>query len=346
MLVGQARAVARRWVDAEASGLPGFAGAFYHGSTNWLPDDAPLPPNSDLDLMIVLADDYPLMKPGKFSYRGVLLEVSSLSSAELRSPDLVLGQSHLAGSFRTPGIIADPTGRLTTFQAAVSRDYAKRHWVRRRCEHARDKVLQNLQSLREANPFHDQVAAWLFATGVTTHVLLVAGLENPTVRRRYVAVRELLNVYDHASFYEPLLELLGAAHLSRARVTQHLAALATAFDAAIGVIKTPFPFAADLTAQARPIAIDGSRALIERGDHREAIFWMVATYSRCQKMFHHDAPEELQDRFTDGYRLLLDDLGISSSAALQERGEQVQGFLPQVWAVAEAIMAANPAIEA
>src|SRR5262249_46822219 len=161
---------------------------------------------------------------------------------------------------------------------------------------------------------HDQVAAWLFATGVTTHVLLVAGLKNPTVRRRYLAARELLAEYRVPDFYPTLLELLGCAQMSRARAEQHLAALADVVDIAKTVVKTPFFFASDISAIARPIAIDGSRELIERGYHREAIFWMVATYSRCQKVLSHDAPVNVQERFTPGYRQLLGDLGITSFA--------------------------------
>ncbi len=176
MLVKQAKAVARQWVVEEAGGIPGFCGAFYHGSTAWLPDDATQPATSDVDVMVVLADPNPPVKPGKFRYRGVLLEASYLLSDQLRSPELVLGQSHLAGSLRAPSIILDPSGRLTALQMAVAKDYAKRRWVYRRCEHARDKVLRNLQALSGSEPFHDQVTAWLFGTGVTTHVLLVASL--------------------------------------------------------------------------------------------------------------------------------------------------------------------------
>jgi hypothetical protein len=345
MIVKHAKDVVCQWVLEEATKAPGFYGAFYHGSTNWLPDDAALPATSDLDVMVVLADPNPPVKPGKFIYRDVLLEVSYLPSDQLQSPDLILGQSHLAGSFRTPSIISDPSGQLTKLQAAVSREYAKRQWVYKRCEHARSKVLRNLQSLNESEPFHDQVTAWLFATGVTTHVLLVAGLKNPTVRRRYLAARELLGEYGYLDFYETLLELLGCAQMSRERVEHHLAALTNAFDAAKAVVKTPFFFASDLSDIARPIAIDGSRELIERGYHREAIFWMVATYSRCQKTLYHDAPVEMQDRFSPGYRQLLGDLGITSPADLQQRGEQVREFLPRLWEVAEAIIAANPGIE-
>jgi hypothetical protein len=173
----------------------------------------------------------------------------------------------------------------------------------------------------------------------------VAGLKNPTVRRRYVAARELLADYRRLDFYETLLELLGCARMSRARVEQHLAALAAVFDAAKAAIATPFFFASDISDIARPIAIDGSRELIERGCHREAIVWMVATYSRCQKALYHDAPVEMRDRFSPGYRLLLGDLGITSFTDLQRRGEQIKAFLPRLWEVAEAIMAANPEIE-
>jgi hypothetical protein len=345
MQVKEAKEIARQWVAEKASSTAGFSGAFYAGSTNWLPDDAILPATSDLDLWVVLADPNAPEKLGKFTYRDVLLEVSYVARDQLESPEAILGDYHMAGSFRTPGIIADPSGQLTRLQAAVSKDYAKRRWVLKRCEDARDRILRNLRSLHEAQPFHDQVTSWLFATGVTTHVLLVAGLKNPTVRRRYVAVRELLTNYGRLDFYEALLELLGCAQMSRARAEQHLAALVDVFDVAKTVVKTPFAYTADLSAIARPVAIDGSRDLIEAGDHREAIFWMVATYARCQKVLYQDAPSELRDRFDPGFRQLTGDLGITSFADLEHRGEQVRVFLPGVWAVAEAIIAANPGIE-
>lgn len=344
MLVKQAKAIAHQWVVENASQVPGFYGAFFHGSTNWLPDDSPLPRTSDVDVMVVLADPTVPNKLGKFIYQGVLLEVSYLPSDQLQSPELVLGQYHLAGSFRAPGIIADPSGQLTKLQAAVTKDYAKRHWVVKRCEHARDKVLHGYP-LDEVAPFYDQVVAWLFPTGIMCHVLLVAGLKNPTVRQRYMATRELLAEYGHMDLYDTLLEMLGCAQLSQARAETHLVALAEVFDAAKAVIKTSFFFAADISEVARPVAIDGSRGLIARGFHREAIFWMVATASRCQKVLAHDAPVELRERFRSGYQGLLGDLGITSFADLQRRMVQVRRLLPRVWEVAQAILAVNPAIE-
>ena len=344
MIAKEAKAIARRWVMEEAAETPGFLGAFFHGSINWLADEAVFPATSDLDLMIVFAEPPPV-KLGKFIYQGVMLEVSYLPLDQLQSPEVILGQSHLAGSFKGSSIILDPSGQLSQLQTVVSQDYAKRQWVRKRCEHARDRILQYLQGVNASAPFHDQVMPWLFATGITTHVLLVAGLKNPTVRRRYMATHDLLAAYGHLDFYETLLEMLGCAHMSRTQVEHHLAALTAVFDVAKTVIKTPFFFASDLSDLARPIAIDGSRELIERGYHRETIFWIVVTYSRCQMVLYHDASREMRDHFTPGYRRLLAELGITSFADFQQRGEQLKRLLPRLWEMTEAIMAANPDIE-
>jgi hypothetical protein len=345
MLVREARDVARQWVIDEAANLPGFVGAFHTGSTIWLPDESVLPATSDVDVMLVLDDPDPPQKPGKIAYQGVILDVSYLAAGGVRSAEQVLRHYHLAGSFRCPNVIVDPSGNLTAMQTVVSHQFARRHWVRQRCEHAASTVHRHLDGLRSADALHGQVMAWLFGTGVTTHLLLVAGLRNPTIRTRYLAARDLLAEYGQISFYLELLALLGCAEMTRQQATQHLTALADAFDAASAVIRSPFIFASDLSAQARPIAIDGSRDLIERGDQREAIFWIVATYARCMAVFHQDAPA-LTERYETGLWHLLADLGIDSPADLRRRDERVRAFLPSVWAVADAIVAANPEIQA
>jgi hypothetical protein len=345
MLIKDVKNKARQWVSEEAVGIPGFRGALFHGSINCLPDDALMPATSDVDVLIVLdSTDLP-NKLGILRYKRVTLEVSYLSTAEIQSPEQILGVSHLAGSFRGSSVIMDPSGRLAKLQEVVSRDYAKREWVYRRCEHARRKVLGHMDGLSDSEPFHDQVTHWLFGTGVTTHILLVAGLKNPTVKRRYLAVRQLLAEYGRLNFYDTLLEMLGCEHMSKSRAEHHLTVLAEAFDAAKTVIKTPFVFASDISHVARPLAIVSSRDLIERGYHREAVFWIVATYSRCQKVLYHDAPAEIRDSFTPGYGDLLADLGITSFNDLQQRSDQVKSALPDIWSVAEGIMKVNPEIE-
>jgi hypothetical protein len=345
MTVKQAREAARHWVVEDASCIPGFCGAYTAGSTNWLPDDADLTTTSDFDIMVVLTDLNRSGKRCKFIYRDILIEVSYVGNDQLESSDLVLSDYHLAPSFRTTNIMLDPSGHLTALLGIVCRDYARRRWVRQRCANARNKVLGCLRSINEEAPLYDQAIACLFAAGITTHVLLVAGLRNPTVRTRYMTVRELLADYGHVEFHETLLELPGSARISRGRVCQHLATLTDLFDSAKSAIKTPFPFASDISDSARPIAIDGSLELIERGYYREAMFWIAVTHSRCQKVLSADALGELTLSFKDSYRELVGDLGIASFAELHRRCAEVERILPGVWGLAEAIIAMNQEIE-
>ncbi|MCA9876200.1 MAG: hypothetical protein KC442_00395, partial [Thermomicrobiales bacterium] len=323
--VGDAREIARRWVADAGGRTPGFAGAFLHGSINWLPDDAHLPETSDLDVMVVLEGGAPVQKPGKFRYDSVLLEVSHLTLAEVATPEQVLSNAHLAGSFHRPSVLADPTGHLDALQQEVARHYAAEAWVLRRCADVEAKMRRPFPP--PAAPFPDQVNAWLFPTGLTTHLLLVAGLRNPTVRLRYLAVRDLLAEQDRLDAYDGLLADLGVLGLTPQRATAHLDALEAAFLAAAGVIRSPFFFAADISAAGYPVAIEGARELIARGDHREAVFWLAATAVRCQQVFAADAPE-LLPRHEPGFRALLAELGLHDWADLLARREAMLARLP------------------
>ncbi|SEG97178.1 hypothetical protein SAMN05444920_110257 [Nonomuraea solani] len=328
MRIEQARRIARQWVLEEGAALPGFGGAFLTGSALWDDPRAELAPASDVDVMLVAE---PAVRLGKFAYRGVILEVSSIPG--LGSPHEVLSDYHLAGSLHLPGVLADPSGRLAELQRVVARDFAERPWVLARCTNAMDRVRGWINGMDESAPLPDQVAAWLFGTGVTTHVLLVAALRNPTVRRRYAAVRDLLAEHGRASYHESLLDLLGCAGLAAARVERHLAALERVFDAAAPVHAPSYPFASDITELARPIAIDGTRELIRRGLHREAVFWLVATYARC--LAKRAAAGE--SGHEDGLRELLADLDAESFADRRHRGNLVLAALPELWQTAMAL---------
>lgn len=137
--------------------------------------------------------------------------------------------------------------------------------------------------------------------------------------------------------------LLGCARLSAARTGHHLDELARTFDAAAEVARTPFFFSGDITAGARPVAIDGSRYLVERGDHREAVFWIIATFARCHTVLAADAPELHQARLP-AFRDAVADLGVTSTDDLLRRGERVIAFLPELRRTAEKILSAGTGI--
>lgn len=345
MNVKTARERATQWVLDTGCRLPGFAGAYTVGSVNWLADEDEHPVTSDVDVKVVLDVEQLPENSGKFVHLGVLLDVSFVAFEALRSPEDVLGHYHLAAGFCKPGVIVDPTGHLTQLHSVVAREYAKRLWVERRCEHVRVAVLDWIGRIQQARHYHDQVTCWLFAAGAMAHLVLVAGLENPTIRRRYQAARQVLARCGHLDYHETLLACMGCAHLTRERVEQHLDAVADVFDCASRVIVTPYRFAGDISARGRPVSIGGSRGLIERGMHREAVFWLVTTYSRCQAVLMNDASVETREKYARGYGQLLSDLGIGSFDDLNKGGEQIRDALPRLGEIAQAIIEANPQIE-
>ncbi|MFI6292718.1 hypothetical protein ACIBEJ_14105 [Nonomuraea sp. NPDC050790] len=319
MNVQEARQAAARWV----AGIE-CEGAFLSGSAAWLAPDETLPPASDVDVFVVTGERR--RKLGKFRFEGALLEATYLTWERIPSAAAILGDYHLAGAFKDDNVLADPSGRLRELQRAVGPAWAEPHWVRERCEHAESGILKGLAAMDEAQPYPARVMRVLFAAGVTTHVLLTAGLRNPTVRLRYPAVRMMLMPYGRAALYEGLLELLGSERMGPGRVERHLAAMTRVFDQAALVENAPYPFASDISPQARHIAVDGSRELIERGLHREAMFWIAVTYARSLLILGGDSP---------GFHEMLADLRIG---ALEERAAAVRAFLPRLRRAAEGII--------
>ena len=343
MLVAHAKAQLREWVAEQTRLHPEIAGAYTTGSINWLPDNAELAASSDVDVWLVGAGDAaPRVAVGKRAYRGLIIDASLIAFGQLPSADAILGDYHLAPAFWKPNVVFDPTGRLATLQAAVAASFADTRWVRERCAHARDNVIRNVRSIDEAPSLVDAQIGCLFAAGVTAHVLLTAGLRNPTVRTRYIAVRELLAQHDRLDIYDTLLSLLGCLDADRGQTERHLASTTEAFELARSVAKTPFPFSADISEIGRAIAIDGSRELIERGDHRGAMFWIAVTAARCRKILLADAPDLITSTAW-GHDDLFASLGMGTADDLRARGAMIAAELPDICAVAESISRANGA---
>ncbi|MHB1317559.1 MAG: hypothetical protein ACYCYF_02965 [Anaerolineae bacterium] len=342
MRAGDARRVAAEWVEQVASRLPGFEGAYLAGSIVGLADGEEAAPSSDVDIVLVSPHGVTLPGMGKTVYRGALLEATNLHWDLLSSPEAVLPAYHLAGSFRVDTIIADPAGRLRALQREVAAGFARRTWVRRRCLDAFEKSAAGLASIDPREPFHQQVLSWVFPTGVMAHVPLVAALRNPTVRRRYAAVRQVLAEYGRADVYDQLLDLLGC-RMTPAQVAGHLPGLSAMFDDAAAIGRTPFSFSSDISALARPIAIGGSEEMIRSGDHREAVFWMVVTAARCQAILAADAPG-LRQAHAPAFEALMADLGLHGASDLQRRAQEAARFLPALWEAAGDILHRNNGI--
>ncbi|MEU5531257.1 hypothetical protein ABZ744_30425 [Micromonospora chersina] len=334
MRVGAARAVAVEWVREEMRRDPSIGGAFFSGSTVGLPDDAVLPSWSDVDVLLVR--DGPAAKVGKFVHRRVLLEVSALTWAELGSPADVLGSWVFAPMFRRDAVIADPSGRLAAIRDRVAAGFADPVWVRRRCAGVRRRIEDGLARRDERASLAEQVLGWVFPTSLLAVWPAVAGLRDPTVRRRYVRAREVLAAHGFADRYEELLGSLDGGGVGPDRVREHLAGVAATFDEAARVARTPFPFVADLSAAGRPVVLDGSAELVAAGAHREAMFWVVVTFARCHAVLAVDAPGR-ERVLRPAFEAAVADLGVLSAADRRRRAAELLGSLPRWQAVADAV---------
>jgi len=106
----------------------------------------------------------------------------------------------------------------------------------------------------------------------------------------------------------------------------------------------PFFFSTMIGDFARPIAIEGSRAMIASGQHREAAFWIALVHTLCQKAVATDGSSADQSQVTPGYERLVSAFGLASLADRQQRIEQLPALLSRVWEATEAMRVANPNI--
>jgi len=293
--------------------------------------------------MVVIDGEMP-GKGGKFLYQDVLLEGTYLPAGSLADSEAVLASYHTAHALATGVMLDDPTGWLEKRMTDVRRQFPHRSRVEARSRTALDASLNGLAAPASRDTLALQAQSWVFPTGITTHALLVAGLRNPTVRRRYETTRALLAEHGRLDLHEHLLGLLGSERWTPAEAERHLEAVARLYDAAIPVDAPGYRFAGDVTALARPISIDGSRDMIARGYHREAAFWLVVAGSRALQKLAQGQRRDLVAIHESPYRALLAGLGIATDADFLARRDRALALLPEVDRAAQAIMDATPEI--
>jgi hypothetical protein len=344
VLIAEARERARGWVRQNAAREPGFAGAFFTGSSGELQADAALPPTSDVDIVVVLDVRTAPPKLGTIVIDGLVLEVTYAALAEFDDTAAVARNYHLANSFRRDQLIADPTGRLAELRDAIAPFFHDPEAILARCDNALDRIRSGLAEIDATAAWQQQVMGWMFSTSITTHVVLVAALRNPTVRLRYAAARAVLVGLGRLDMYDELLDQLGVRDLQAATIARQLDELEPLFDDAVGAASTPFFFSSDISDGARHIVFEGSHALIADGLHREAVFWIIATYTRCMTILAADAPRLAAAHEPTFRNAVTQLLGVQSTGDLLARAERTLASLPALRAfVAEQAAVQNDA---
>lgn len=331
MLAHHARYIATDWLSANAAGMPGFAGAFLSGSVAWMQPDAPVRRGSDIDIFVVIEGSDLPSRSGKLCWKGAVLEINYLNLETISNVKAVLADYHLASAFRCDGLLADPTGKITVLRHEIGREFAKACWVRQRCSQARDRARERVLGFRGADALHDRVTTLFFGAGLCPHMILVADLANPTIRRRYIASGSVLKRYHRLDLHEQLLSTLGSLNWSRQMAQNHLADVAAGFDLACSVLRSPYKFASDMSLAARPVAIDGSLEMIQSGFHREAAFWLIAIMSRSRAVIAMDGSADQITCIDKVYWRLLHALGIENEQVMDMRADQAFADITACW---------------
>lgn len=250
-----------------------------------------------------------------------------LAWSELADLDRVARTSYLAPSFARDSVVTDPDGRLARLREQVAPLVGRPDVVRDRWE----ALLERMAAPpRPTATWAEAVTGWLFPTSLPTLVVLVAAQRNTTVRLRYLRSREVLTDHGLEAQHRTMLAHLGCGDLPPDRVLAQLPALAAAFDAAAARGPTSFFFASDVTPDARPVAVQGTASLVGRGDHREAVFWLLATFSRCVQILDATGAPD-RDRHAAAFAETAADLaGVRTPADLARRRAAQLAWLPEL----------------
>ena len=347
--VGEAKHIAKDWVEAEALNIPHFRGAFLIGSILWKDDDTLHPEISDVDVKILVdIDDLKQIIEQNLiqhyqSYQGITLEIIFTPYKKYNNPEEILANFAHAAHFSVYNILSDPTGELSAIQKVVAAQYAQKKWVMKRIEGARAYTLNSLDYLRTGT-IGDRWLEMAFALicGLA-QIPIQAKLQPPTVRKASIIFQKIMKNQGRQDIYEAILKLLGIQAMDRADAERYFEDLSNTFDYAIEIIRSPSM--ADLISPlARPVVIDGSRELIDDGYHREALIWIVTMRTICQQIILQDAPEEEQQKYGVKHDDIMAELGFHSADDFQEREEVIKRLLEEVMQVADQIVETNPKI--
>jgi hypothetical protein len=345
--VGEAKRIAKEWVEAEAPNISNFQGAFLVGSLNFRKQDEPLPPTSDVDVRIVVDFDNRelIYKQGLVQQilmvRGIKLDTGFDPIQEFITPEQVLSNFIYASNFSVPNILSDPTGKLTKLQKAVAEQFASKKWVTKRIEGASGLAQWGLDGLQSGS-FIDRMLALWYAMNIAS-LPLQADLRPPTIRKGVIVFLDVMEAFGRHDLHESLLKLYGSQSMTRVDVEMHLEDLSNTFDRVIEIVQSP-SFGDFINPIARSIVIDGSWEMVNDGFHREAMIWIGSMRTICQKTILRDAHEEEQMHYVEQYQKLLADMGLHSEDDFQKRAEYGALLLDEVMQVAEQIVETNEKI--
>lgn len=346
MTVGQVIERTKEWVGVQAEQLPGFLGAHLMGGITSLAADDTFPAYRDVDLHIILQDDVDAPEENaEILYKGLMIEAGFRHQKDYCTPEVVLADPVIASHLAVSSVLCDPTGFFTRLHEAVAREYGRRKWVQARCE---AEKREGFGVLERAAHMPDLISAWTLLKYSDTYVsgvLALACLKAITGRRSLLQMGRVLEACGRVDLHEKMLEIVGVAHLSREQVERFLRDATETFDIAVQVKRTPHHFGHKMYAHLRPYLVDGTQEMIREGYHREAAGWVIVYYASSIQIIQADAPSELTPHMRAKFEECMDrQIGLGGADAWKVRIERARAAFSEVFALADEIIACNPAI--
>lgn len=327
----QARLLANQWVSENKPDIDGFVGAYISGSVAWSSAGSSFNPGSDIDLFIVVDCKNIPVSPGKILWNDVILEINFVALNSISDSRKILSDYHLAGAFVADGLLDDPTGVIAKIRHEVQKDFANPTMIITRVKHAKSRASDFINQCNDQIEIHDKITFLFFGAGVCAHMILVSDLENPTIRRRYVEMKKSLTKHNRLDLHESLLASLGSKNWTQEVANCHLKNVATCFDIACSVIKSPYQFASDMTISSRSIAINGAEEMINSGHYRESAFWLIAIMARSRAVIAVDGNKTQLQMTDDLMDRLLIALGIVNDESIQGKIQEIEANILECW---------------
>lgn len=355
MNIAQAKAVTREWVHAYRPVWPGLRAAHLVGGITTLADCTELPTTRDIDVHLIFDEGSPMLESnGPFpnivevTYRGLPIEAGVTSMAAYASPEVVLANPEIAHHLTVESSLYDPEGVLAALQVPVTREYARRRWVRARVQHEREGFAAALGLLERARAVYGASGEANLFGYLTTYLvaaLSVANLDPPRIGgQMLVRIRPLLQQVNRLDLIEELLELLGVRCLGETQAVRYLNAAAEAFDLAVTIRRTPHPFQHKMHAHLRPYFVDSCQEMIQYGYPREALAWITPCLCSATDIIQIDGRDEDTASFVARRDAFLRTIGFTTPEAGARKLALAMDLHDRIFALADEIIATHPDI--
>jgi hypothetical protein len=355
MNAGQAKKTAAAWVNENIEQWPGIVGAHLVGGITTMPDDSPFPSYKDVDVHLIFDAGSQMLEPsGPFAnmlevpYGGILIEAGIKPKSDYASAEMVLANPEIAHHMTVDSVLYDPDGWLRDLQDLVKADYSRRRWVQARIDFERKGIAGTFAMRQMARAMYGasgEVSMLGYTTTFVGATLCVASLSAPSIGGRlWVRMRETLAKYDRLDLYDSLLELLGINDVDRDCAQRFLDEGAKAFDRAVEIRSTPLPFGHKLHPHLRPYFVESCQTMIDEGYHREALGWTTPYVLASTDVIKFDGDEAEKPRSAALQLKLLETLDLVTDEARDARFAQASQLYDRYFALADEIVATNPAV--